>query len=110
MSKHLKEKKKKEFSKVLLIQESVLIWLITFGFFVLAYICIKNEFLGELPWLTAMASLPWTVYGVSQAAYYRKATKENTQGGLKFETVMNEVNAAADTPISTEEQNGNYEE
>ena len=104
--KHLKQekKKKKEFSKILLIQESILIWLITFGFFALAYICIKNEYLGELPWLTAMASLPWTVYGVSQAAYYKKASLENTKGGLKFETTMNEL------ITSTEEQIGSYEE
>ena len=99
-----KNKKKKEFSKVLLIQESILIWLITFGFFVLAYICIKNEFLGELPWLTAMAALPWTVYGVSQAAYYNKAKKENTKDGLKFETVMHELTQ------SIEEQDNTYEE
>ena len=97
-------KKKKEFSKVLLIQESILIWLITIGFFFLAYICIKNEFLGELPWLTAMASLPWTVYGVSQAAYYHKAQKENTQGGLKYETTMYEITQSVD------EQNGTYDE
>lgn len=100
-----KNKNKKEFSKVLLVQESILIWLITFGFFVLAYVCIKNEYLGELPWLTAMASLPWGVYGVSQAAYYKKATKENTQGGLKYETVMNELNT-----VSVDEQSGIYEE
>ena len=104
MARHAKNKKKKEFSKVLLIQESILIWLITFGFFVLAYICIKNEFLGELPWLTAMAALPWTVYGVSQAAYYNKAKKENTKDGLKFETVMHELTQ------SIEEQDSTYEE
>lgn len=106
-------KKKTEFSKGLLIQESILIWLITIAFFALAYICIKNEFFGELPWLSAMAAFPWTVYGVSQAAYYSKAKRENTEGGIKFETTMNSLLAAAGkdpTIISVEEQDGNDEE
>ena len=76
--------KKKEFSKVLLIQESVLIWIITLSFIALAYICIINQYFGELPWLAAMAGFPWTAYGVSQACYYHKSTKENTIGGVTY--------------------------
>ena len=33
----------------------------------------------------------WGAYGVSQAMYYRKAMKENTTGGIKFESVMEEA-------------------
>lgn len=87
------EKNKKEFSKVLLIQESVLIWVISLSFIVLAYICVKNAYFGELPWLTVMVGLPWTAYGVSQGFYYRKSTKENTKDGIKYESVMTELNA-----------------
>ena len=54
MNKQKGEKKKKEFSKVLVGQESVLIWIMTLAFIGLAYICIKNQYFGELPWLTAM--------------------------------------------------------
>lgn len=88
-----KDKPKKEFSKVLLIQESALIWVISISFIVLAYICVKNAYFGELPWLTAMVGLPWTAYGVSQGFYYRKSTKENTKDGIKYESVMTELNA-----------------
>lgn len=80
--------KKTEFSKGLLIQESILIWIITLAFLVLAYFCIMNDYIGELPWLTAIVAFPWTAYGVSAACYYRKSQKENTQGGIKFESVM----------------------
>ena len=59
------KKNKKEFSKTLLIQESVLIWIMTLGFMFLAFICILRDFTGTLPWLTAMITLPWTAYGVS---------------------------------------------
>ena len=76
----------KEFSKWLLIQESALIWIISIAFIALAYICIANQYFGELPWLTTMVAFPWGAYGVSQAFYYKKAEKENTQGGIKYET------------------------
>ena len=70
-------KKKREFSKCLLFQESILIWLITIAFIVLAFICVFNQYFGELPQLTANCGFPWTTYGVSQAFYYKKAEKEN---------------------------------
>lgn len=82
------KKKKSEFSKFLLIQESVLIWIITLAFIGLAFFCVINQYFGELPWLTAMVGLPWTAYGVSQACYYKKAEKENTKGGIKYDTTM----------------------
>lgn len=89
MSKSMKKNKNKlEFSKKLLVQESFLIWIVTITFLVLAFICITNQYFGELPWLTAMAGFPWTAYGVSQACYYKKTEKENTKDGIKYETVM----------------------
>ena len=88
-----KIKNKKEFSKTLLIQESALIWIMTCAFIVLAFYCIYKGYTGSLPWLSAMVALPWTAYGVSQAFYYSKSTKENTEGGIKFESVMAQVRA-----------------
>lgn len=90
-----KKKKKFEFSKLLIIQESVLIWIVTLSVLVLAYICIINQYFGELPWITAMIGLPWTAYGLSQGFYYDKAKKENTKGGIKYETVMAEFDPTA---------------
>ena len=83
-----KDKKKLEFSKKLLVQESILLWIVTLAFVALAFICIHNQYFGELPWLVAMASCPWAAYGASQAFYYKKAEKENTKGGIKYETTM----------------------
>ena len=86
-------KTKREYSKSLLIQESAVIWVVTIGMMFIALVCIIRGFTGTLPWLAAMVAFPWTAYGVSQAFYYKKSTKENTQGGIKFESVMAEVNA-----------------
>ena len=82
------EKKEMEFSKKLLLHETLLLWVVTLAFIVLAFVCITNQFFGELPWLTAMAMAPWGAYAVGQGFYYRKAEKENTQGGIKYESVM----------------------
>lgn len=83
-----KRKEKKAFSKTLLIQESILIWIISLSFIALAFYCVINEYLGELPWLAVMVSFPWTAYGVSQACYYRKSTKENTVGGIIYDQAI----------------------
>lgn len=86
------EKKKLEFSKLLLVQESVLIWIMTLSFIVLAFYCISLGFMGSLPWLAAMVGCPWAAYAVSQAYYYKKATVENQVGGLKYEATLAEIN------------------
>lgn len=62
-----------EFSKLLLLQESILIWIMTIAFIILAFYSIFNDFIGELPWLAAMVAFPWTAYGTSQAFYYKKS-------------------------------------
>lgn len=79
---------KQEFSKTLLIQESLLIWIHSIAMLVLAYICVFRGYFAELPWLTAMTSLPWAAYAISQRAYYKKSQAENTKDGIKYETVM----------------------
>lgn len=89
-------KKKTEFSKVLLIQESVLIWILTISFLFLAVYYIKNQYFGELPWLTAMYAFPWTAYGVSQACYYKKSQKENTRGGIKYQTAIQSLETSSE--------------
>ena len=82
--------KKNEFSKFLLIQESILVWITTISFIVLAFISVLTGFFGELTWLAALSTALWAAYGVSQAFYYKKAMAENTKGGIKYEmTVSN---------------------
>ena len=88
-------KKNNEYSKVLLKQESVLIWIMSLSFIVLAFYCIHEGFTGSLPWLAAMVGFPWTAYGVSQAMYYRKSMAENTTGGIKYESVLAEAQRVA---------------
>ena len=93
------EQEKQEFSKTLLIQESLLIWVYSLAMLVLAYICLFQGYYAELPWLTAMSSFPWAAYAVSQHAYYKKSQAENTKDGIKYETVMAEYYADDDEAV-----------
>ena len=93
-----KTSEKMEFSKKLLMQESLLVWVVTLAFIILAFVCISNQYFGELPWITAMAACPWGAYAVGQGFYYRKAEKENTQGGIKYDTVMMQYQTNDDNP------------
>ena len=95
----MKKKNKLEFSKSLLIQESILIWIVTLVILFFAFLCLKFQYFGELPWLTVLVGLPWGAYGVSQACYYKKAMAENTKDGIKFETVMAELEPPQDGGI-----------
>lgn len=104
------KKKKIEFSKLLLMQESILIWIMTLSFIILAFYCISLGFMGSLPWLAAMVGCPWAAYAVSQAYYYKKAAIENQIGGLKYEATLAEINKKAADIIDTYEfGNSSYE-
>lgn len=107
-AKKKKEKRHNEFSKMLLIQESILIWIITIAFIGLAYMCILLGYLGSLPWLTAMVSLPWGAYGVSQAFYYKKSQAENTKNGVKYESVIQTLNTSKVAVNSTKPSSGDF--
>jgi positive regulator of sigma E activity len=83
----MSDKKKLEFSKILLIQESVLVWIVTLAFIVLAFFCVLNGYIGSLPWLSVIPTCAWGAYGVSQAMYYNKAKAENV---IKIDKYYNE--------------------
>lgn len=95
----IKRNRTKEFSKWLLYQETMLIWIVTITFLILAFVCVSGGYFGELPWLSAMAAFPWTAYGVSQGFYYRKAMAENTAGGIKYDSAMAEIKETEDPDI-----------
>ena len=97
------EKKKYPFSKILLIQESLLIWLITLACLVMAFICIFTGSFVELPWITAMVGCPWAAYAITQNAYYKKATLENTKGGIIYDGLFGASNPAENAAESTTE-------
>lgn len=83
-------KRKRAFSKTLLIQESILIWIITISYIALAFLCVLFSFDAQLPWLSVVPGVAWGAYAISQAHYYKKSEKENTKNGIVYETAMAE--------------------
>lgn len=73
----MKKFKRLEFSKLIIIQESVLVWISTFKLLNFAEISIANGYMGSLPYITTLVGAIWAAYGVSVAFYYNKAKAEN---------------------------------
>lgn len=95
------EKKKFTFSKTLLVQESILIWLVTIACLAMAFICIFTGSFVELPWITAMVGCPWAAYAITQNAYYKKAMAENSQGGIVYDGLFGACGSCQETNDGT---------
>lgn len=76
----------------------------------MAFYCISNNYTGSLPWITASASLPWAAYGVSQVFYYKKSMIENSKNGIKYETVLKELDQAYDKYRNMTSNNTDFNE
>ena len=74
-----------EFSKRLISDIRLLLWVVTLGGLVLAVYCIRKGYTGSLPWLTAMVGLPWTAHGTVCAFYLNLAKSDHKEGGITFE-------------------------
>lgn len=85
-TKKTENKKKLEFSKKLIDDIRILLWIVTIGGLVLAAICICRGYLGSLPWLSAMVGLPWTAHGAVCSFYLNMAKSDHKQGGITYET------------------------
>ena len=74
-----------QFSKRLVADIRVLLWVVTVGGLVLAAYCVHTGYAGALPWLTAMVGLPWSAHGVVCSFYLNMATSDHKEGGITFE-------------------------
>ncbi|RKJ40219.1 hypothetical protein D7X94_08720 [Acutalibacter sp. 1XD8-33] len=75
-----------DFSKKLISDIRWLLWAVTLGGLLLAAYCIRNGYVGSLPWLSAMVGLPWTAHGVVCSFYLNMAKSDHKQGGITFES------------------------
>ena len=80
-----KRQKKLEFSKKLISDVRILLWIISISALVLAGLCIFKGYIGSLPWLSTMVGLPWTAHGVICSFYLNMAKSDHREGGITFE-------------------------
>ena len=76
---------KTEFSKRLISDIRALLWVVTVGGLLLAAYCVRVDYAGALPWLSAMVGLPWTAHGTVCAFYLNMAKSDHKAGGITFE-------------------------
>ena len=79
-------KTKTEYSKKLVTDIRSLLWVVTVGGLLLAFYCVRKNYLGALPWVTSMVGLPWTAHGVICSFYLNMAKSDHKVGGITFET------------------------
>ena len=72
-----------QFSKRLISDIRALLWVVTVGGLLLAAYCIRVDYAGALPWLSAM---PWTAHGTVCAFYLNMAKSDHKEGGITFES------------------------
>lgn len=77
---------KAEYSKKLVTDIRSLLWVVTIGGLLLAFYCVRKNYLGALPWVTSMVGLPWTAHGVICSFYLNMAKSDHKIGGITFET------------------------
>ena len=88
--KHAEEKtdqqRKMDFSKQLIRDIRVLLWIVTVGVLALTFLCIFMGRTDDLPWLTVMVGLPWTAHGAVCSFYMELAKSDHREGGITFES------------------------
>ncbi len=79
------KKKPLDYSKRVVRDIRALLWVVTAGGLILAAYCIYKDFVGSLPWLSAMVGLPWSAHGVVCSFYLNMAKSDHSAGGITFE-------------------------
>lgn len=84
-----KKKRPAEFSKQLIRDIRILLWIITLGGMILAYYCVYVGYTSSLPWISAMVGLPWAAHG-TVCSFYLNMAKSDHKGpqgeGITFAT------------------------
>lgn len=65
-----------QWSKILILLETILVFYATIKSFGLASIAISMGFDGSLPWITSLVGLIYAAYGTSVGFYYNKGKAE----------------------------------
>ena len=65
-----------------------MIFVTNVGVLHLCYLSIRESFTGALPYLTAMIGLLQLAMGYVLGHYFKKSAKENTAGGIVYDTAV----------------------
>ena len=98
--------KAKEFTQFMILSDNAILWYMCIAYTVLAAYSIYKNFTGSLPWLTGGLGLAFAAWATIQSFLIKKAEKQNTVGGITYDTAMQLL--GADGNQSAASQNEAY--
>lgn len=84
--------KAKEFTQFMILSDNAILWYMCTAYTVLAAYSIYKNFTGSLPWLTGGLGLAFAAWATIQSFLIKKSEKQNTVGGITYETAMANIN------------------
>ena len=83
--------KAKEFTQFLILSDNAILWYMCVAYTALAAYSIYKNFAGSLPWLTGGLGLAFAAWATIQSFLIKKAERQNTAGGITYDTAMANV-------------------
>ena len=87
--------KAKEFTQFMILSDNAILWYMCVAYTVLAAYSIYKNFTGSLPWLTGGLGLAFAAWATIQSFLIKKSERQNTAGGITYDTAMANVKKEA---------------
>ena len=87
--------KAKEFTQFMILSDNTILWYMCVAYTALAAYSIYKNFAGSLPWLTGGLGLAFAAWATIQSFLIKKAERQNTAGGITYDTAMANVKKEA---------------
>lgn len=92
---HSATAKAKEFTQFMILSDNAILWYMCVAYTVLAAYSIYKNFTGSLPWLTGGLGLAFAAWATIQSFLIKKSERQNTTGGITYDTAMANVKKEA---------------
>ena len=92
---HSATAKAKEFTQFMILSDNAILWYMCVAYTVLAAYSIYKNFTGSLPWLTGGLGLAFAAWATIQSFLIKKSERQNTAGGITYDTAMANVKKEA---------------
>ena len=92
---HSAAAKAKEFTQFMILSDNAILWYMCVAYTALAAYSIYKNFTGSLPWLTGGLGLAFAAWATIQSFLIKKSERQNTAGGITYDTAMINAKKAA---------------
>ena len=83
----------KEFTQLMVLSDNAILWYMCVAYTALAAYSIYKNYVGSLPWLTGGLGLAFAAWATIQSFLIKKSEKQNTVGGITYDTAMQRLGA-----------------